>query len=135
MQQEGHIYRDFVTEFKRLSFECELDNLQYFLIKDMIVCGTRDNPICERFPGKCDLTLSKAISSAMVLRKQVGMTAKFSDLNLPSTSIRFLKGISVSQIITLPTRKRRNLQKSLIFGIVHITGANVQLWKGLLCFQ
>ena len=52
----------------------------------MIVCGTRDNSICERFPGKCDLTLSKAISSAMVLRKQVGMTAKFSDLNLPSDS-------------------------------------------------
>ena len=30
MQQEAHIYRDFLTEFKRLSFECELDNLQYF---------------------------------------------------------------------------------------------------------
>ena len=115
MQQEGHIYRDFVTELKRLSFECELDNLQYSLIKDMIVYGTRDNSICERFPGKCDLTLSKAISSAMLLRKLVGMTARFSDLNLPSTSIRFLKGISKSQIITVPTRKRRNLQKKFNF--------------------
>ena len=101
----------------------------------MIVCGTRDSSIYERFPRKCDLTLSKAISSAMLLRKQVGMTAKFSDLNLSSTSIRFLKGNSVSQIITLPTRKRRNLQKSLNFGTIHITEANVHLMERFVMFS
>ena len=101
----------------------------------MIICGTRDNSVCERFPWKSDLTLSKAISSAMLLRKQVGMTAKFSDLNLPSTSIRFLKGNSVSQIITLATRKQRNLQKSLNFGTVHTTEANVQLMERFVMFS
>ena len=71
----------------------------------------------------------------MLLRKQVGMTAKFSDLNLPSTSIRFLKGNSVSQIITLATRKQRNLQKSLNFGTVHTTEANVQLMEKFVMFS
>ena len=46
-QQEGQKFHDFVTE-KKLSSECEFDNLQDSLIKDMIVCGTKDNLLLER---------------------------------------------------------------------------------------
>ena len=68
-----------MTELKKLSSKCEFDNFQDFLIKDMIVCGTKDNLLCERLLGECDLTLSKAISAgkAMLLRKHVSMPAKF----------------------------------------------------------
>ena len=62
-QQEGQNFHDFVTELKKLSSECEFDNLQDSLIKDMIVCGTKDNSLCERLLRECDLTLSKAISA------------------------------------------------------------------------
>ena len=52
-----------MTELKKLSSECEFDNLQDSLIKDMIVCGTKDNSLRERLLRECDLTLSKAISA------------------------------------------------------------------------
>ena len=62
-RQEGQNFHDFVTELKKLSSECEFDNLQDSLIKDMIVCGTKDNSLRERLLRECDLTLSKAISA------------------------------------------------------------------------
>ena len=62
-QQEGQNFHDFVTEFKNLSSECEFDNLQDSLIKDMIVSGTRDNSLCEKLLRECDLTQSKVISA------------------------------------------------------------------------
>ena len=52
-----------MTELKKLSSECEFDNLQDSLIKDMIVCGTKDNYLRERLLWECDLTLSKAINA------------------------------------------------------------------------
>ena len=62
-QQEGQNFDDFVTELKKLSSKCEFDTLQDSLIKDMIVCGTKDNSLRERLLRECDLTLSKAISA------------------------------------------------------------------------
>ena len=68
-QQEGQNFHDFVTELKKLSSECEFDNLQNSLIKDMIVCGTKDNSLRERLLPECDLTLSKAISAGHAAEK------------------------------------------------------------------
>ena len=53
----------------RLSCECELDNLQDSLIKDMIVCGTRDNVLRKRLLRECDLPLSKATSAGHAAEK------------------------------------------------------------------
>ena len=61
--KKGQNLHDLVTELKKLSSKCEFDNLQDSLIKDMIVCGTKDNSLYERLLGECDLTLSKAISA------------------------------------------------------------------------
>ena len=47
-QQEGQNFHDFVTELKKFSSKYEFDNLQDSLIKDMIVCGTRDSSLFER---------------------------------------------------------------------------------------
>ena len=52
-----------MTELKKLSSECEFDNFQDSLIKDMIVCGTKDNSLRERLLRECNLTFSKAISA------------------------------------------------------------------------
>ena len=52
-----------MTELKKLSSECEFDNLQDSLIKDIIVCGTKGNSLRERLFRECGLTLSKAISA------------------------------------------------------------------------
>ena len=62
--QKGQNFHDFVTELKKLSTKCEFDNLQDSLIKDMIVCGTKDNSLRERFLRECNLTLSKAVSAS-----------------------------------------------------------------------
>ena len=64
-QQEGQNFHDFVTELKKLSSECEFDNLQDSLIKDMIVCGTKDNSLHEKLLRECNLTLSKAINAGL----------------------------------------------------------------------
>ena len=53
-----------MTEFKKLSSGCEFHNLEGSLIKDKILCGTRDNSFRERLLQECHLTLSKAISAA-----------------------------------------------------------------------
>ena len=62
-QQEGESFHDIVTELKKLSSKYEFDNVQDSLIKDMIVCGTKDILLRERLLWECDLTLSKAISA------------------------------------------------------------------------
>ena len=62
-QQDGQYFHDFVTELKKLSSECEFNNLQDSLIKNMIVCGTRDNSLREMLLQECNLTLSKALSA------------------------------------------------------------------------
>ena len=51
-----------MTELKKLSSECEFDNIQGSLIKDTIVCDTRDNCLCEKLLREFDFTLSRAIS-------------------------------------------------------------------------
>ena len=62
-QQQGQNFHDFVTELKKLSSKCEFDNLQDSIIKDMIVCSTKDNFLHGRVLRESDLTLSKAISA------------------------------------------------------------------------
>ena len=62
-QQEGQNFHDFVTELKKLSSKCKFDNLQDSLIRDMTVCGMRDNSLRERLLRECELTLSKVISA------------------------------------------------------------------------
>ena len=108
-QQEGQNFHHFVTELKKLSSECEFDNLQDSLIKNMIVCGTRDNSLCEKLLQECDLTLSKAINAGQAAWKHIRIPTKFSDLNLPPTLVRFLKRNSISLAITLATRTQKNL--------------------------
>ena len=62
-QQEGQNFHNFFIELKKLSPKCEFDNLQDSPIKDMIVCGTRDNSLSERLLQEWELTLSKPISA------------------------------------------------------------------------
>ena len=58
-----------MTELKKLCSECEFDNFQHSLIKDMIVFCTRDKCLRERLLRECDLTLSKAISAGYATEK------------------------------------------------------------------
>ena len=52
-----------MTKLKTVSSECQCNNLQDSLVKDMIVCGTRDNTMRENLLRECDLTPSKAINT------------------------------------------------------------------------
>ena len=62
-QIECQSLHDFITELKKLSAECEFENLRDSVIKDMIVCGTNDNAFRETLLRESDLTLSRAISA------------------------------------------------------------------------
>ena len=62
-RHEGQNFHDFVTELKKLSSECEFENLLDSLIKAMIVCGTNDNSLREHLLRKSELTLPKVISA------------------------------------------------------------------------
>ena len=46
---------DFVTELKKWSSECEFNNLQDSLMKDIIICGTKDHSLHECLLQECDL--------------------------------------------------------------------------------
>ena len=64
---------DLVTELKKLSSECEFDNLQVSLIKDRIVYGTRYNSLFfERLlksKNTTSLRPTQLVVQAMLLRK------------------------------------------------------------------
>ena len=76
-QQEGQNLHDFVIELKKLSSECEFDNFQDSLIKDMIVCGSKDNSLRERL-WECDLTLyAKQLVQVMLLSKHAREILRF----------------------------------------------------------
>ena len=53
-----------MTQLKKISSGCEFDNLQDSLIKDIIVCGTKDNSLHERLLQEFNLTLSKEITAS-----------------------------------------------------------------------
>ena len=116
-----------MTELKKLSSECEFDNIQGSLIKDTIVCDTRDNCLCEKLLRECDFTLSRAIS--------VGYAAEETRLSLLLTLIRYLKRNSTNLAITLTTRTQESLWKGVNFAIVHNPEANAQLMESLSCLQ
>ena len=67
-QQEGQSFHDFVTGLK-IRPEYEFDNLQDSLVNVMIACGTTDISLPGRLLQKCDLTLSKAISTCHAAEK------------------------------------------------------------------
>ena len=90
-QQEGQNFHDFVTELKKISSECEFGNLQDSLIKDMIVCGTKDNLLHERLLRECDLTLPKAISAGHTAEETPKHACEILNLNLLPILMRFLK--------------------------------------------
>ena len=56
-QLEGQSFQNFITELKKLSAGCELENLRDSLIKDMIVCSTNDNAFGEKLLRESGLTL------------------------------------------------------------------------------
>ena len=62
-QLEGQTFSDFITELKRRSIDCEFGDLATTLIRDLIVCGVRDNSLRERLLRDSELTLTKAISA------------------------------------------------------------------------
>ena len=47
-QFEGQLFSDFLTELKKLSDECEFENLKDSLVKDMIICGITKRTSSER---------------------------------------------------------------------------------------
>ena len=80
--------------------QCEFDNLLDFLIKDITVCGTRDNSLLEWLCRECHLTQSKAISACHAAEETPKHAREILNLNLPPTLIRFLKGNSLNSIRT-----------------------------------
>ena len=80
-----------MTELKKLSSECKIDNLQDSLIKDLNVCGTSDNSLREMLLREYDLTLTKAISTGHAAKETRTHARGILISRLPSTLIRFLK--------------------------------------------
>ena len=60
-QKEGQSFSEFVTQLRKLSTDCELDNLRESLIKDVIVIGILDDRVRERLLRENNLTLLRAI--------------------------------------------------------------------------
>ena len=74
-----------MTTLKKLSFEGKLDNLQDSLIKDMIVCGNRDNSFPKKLLRECDLTLSKAINANYAADETHKHACEILNVSLPLT--------------------------------------------------
>ena len=63
-QLEGQSFHDFITKVKKLSAECEFENLRdSFIKKDLIVCGANNNAFRKRLLRESDLTLTRAINA------------------------------------------------------------------------
>ena len=51
----GQNLHDLVTKLKKRSSKCEFNNLQDSLMKDIIICGTKDHSLHECLLQECDL--------------------------------------------------------------------------------
>ena len=133
-QQKSQNFHDSVIELKKLSSECEFDNLRDSFIKDTIVSGARDNSLRERLLRECDFTLSKAISvdhAAEEMRKHAREILR----SQPTVDIDkiFKKKLNKSSNNTR-NQNTRDFIKRVTFVIVHIPEANVQLMEKFVMF-
>eukprot|EP00112_Aurelia_sp_Birch-Aquarium-sp1_P017827 Seg4172.1 transcript_id=Seg4172.1/GoldUCD/mRNA.D3Y31 product="hypothetical protein" protein_id=Seg4172.1/GoldUCD/D3Y31 len=60
-QKDGQLFDDFVTDLKKLSAECEFSELNYSLVRDMIIVGCSDNRLRERLLREDTLELKRAV--------------------------------------------------------------------------
>ena len=60
-QKEGESFDDFVTQLKKLSYDCESGELRDSLIRDVIIIGVSDNRLRERLLREPSLSLDNAI--------------------------------------------------------------------------
>ena len=109
-QREGQSFDHFVTEFKKLSSECELGTLLDSLIRDMIIVGITDNRLRERLLCEADLTLERCI--------QLGHAAEQTKLEVEELK-REIKSIdqvkSHKQDVKHKTKSRPSRNKNVFF--------------------
>ena len=60
-QREGQSFHEFVIQLKKLSSDCEFNDLKDSLIRDTIIIGVSDDRLRERMLREPDLDLSKAL--------------------------------------------------------------------------
>lgn len=82
----------FTTELRLIANDCEFEELKDSLIRDRIICGTRDEKVRERLLQEEDISLSKAIDLARsmeVSRQQ--MTSITNAVDMKAVHIRHKK--------------------------------------------
>ena len=114
-----------MTELKKLSSECEFDNFQDSLIKDMIVCGTKDNSLRERLLRECNLTFSKAISAGHAAEETRNHDREILRSQPTANIYKMFKKSSHNT----RNQNTRDSIKSCKLGDSHIPEANVQLME------
>ena len=103
-QLQSQSFHDFIAELKKLSAECEYENLWDSLIKDMIVCGTNDNAFRERHLRESGLTLSRAISAGHAAEE----TRKHArEILLSQSAAGLHKLISSVNLTKVPTKNQK----------------------------
>ena len=60
-QKEGQSFSEFIVQLKKLSTDCEFNELKESLIRDMIIVGVTDDRLRERMLREPDLNLGKAL--------------------------------------------------------------------------
>ena len=66
-QQSGETIPSYLAELKRLSEHCEFGTNLNEMLRDRIVCGTRDNRIQRRLLAEPKLTLKRALDLAVAI--------------------------------------------------------------------
>ncbi|XP_057290719.1 uncharacterized protein LOC130613381 [Hydractinia symbiolongicarpus] len=60
-QKEGQSFAEFVIQLKKLSKDCEFNDLRESLMRDVIIVGVSDDRLRERMLREPDLNLDKAL--------------------------------------------------------------------------
>lgn len=98
-QKEGQSFHEFVIQLKRLSSDCEFNDLKDSLIRDTIIIGINDERLRERMLREPDLDLSKALllgNSAEQTRNHV----------------KELRQVEVSEIDSIKSKSSANNRRS-----------------------
>ena len=118
-----------MTELKKLSSECEFDNFQDSLIKDMIVCGTKDNSLRERLLRECNLSFSKAISAGHAAEETCNHAHEILRSQPTANIYKMFKKKPNKSSHNTRNQNTRDSIKSCKLGDSHIPEANVQLME------
>ena len=123
-QLKGQSFHDFIMELKKLSTECEFENLQDPSLKIWSFVVQMTMPFMRGFWENLTSPFWKLLLVDMLLRRLENMPMRSSSSNQPVTSTKLIS--SVNLVTKFPTKTQKRKLRNVNFEMAPIPEENTQ---------